>query len=69
MILVGGGEGSPDIAIRQTKTIFSILWAKLDEENIVMSMHTDHVPAAQDEAAMERVKEIAKRLNTAHEGE
>ncbi|MCL2409366.1 MAG: NAD(P)H-dependent oxidoreductase, partial [Oscillospiraceae bacterium] len=64
MILVGGGGGgSPNIAIQQMKTIFSLLWAKLNDENIVMSMNTDHVPAKDDEAAMGRVREIAQRLS------
>jgi len=62
MILVGGGVGSPNIAIHQIKTIFSLLWARLNDENIVMSMNTDHVPAEDDEAAMNRVREVAQRL-------
>ena len=64
MILVGGGGGGgPDIAIRQIKTIFNLLWAKLNDENIVMSMNTDHVPAKDDESAMEQVRKIAQSLN------
>jgi len=64
MILVGGGGGDgPKIAIHQMKTIFSLLSAKLNDDNIVMSMDTDHVPAEDDKAAMERVRDIAQRLS------
>ena len=64
MLLVGGGGGGgSDIAVHQMKTIFSLLWAKLNEENIVMSMDTDRVPAKDDETAMAQAKEIAQRLS------
>jgi len=66
MILVGGGDGSPSVAIRQTKTIFSLLWAKLADENVVMSMDTDHVPAEEDQTAIEQVRDVALRLNGAY---
>jgi len=63
MILVGGGDGEPDTAIAQVKTIFGLLWAKLEDKNVVMSMHTDQVEAEDDMTAMEQIREIAIRLN------
>jgi len=63
MILVGGGDGEPDAAIAQAKTIFGLLLAKLPGENVVMSMHTDQIEAQDDTTAMERIREIAMRLN------
>lgn len=63
LILVGGGDGGPDVAIRQAKTIFGLLWAKLEDENVVLSMDTDRVAARDDAAAMGEIREIAVRLN------
>jgi len=63
LILLGGGEGLPDIAIQQAKTILRILRAKLSDEDIVMSLNTDRLPVKEDKKAMDQIKEMAFRLN------
>jgi len=63
LMLVGGGDGEPDTAIHQAKTIFSLLWAKLDDANVVLSMDTDRVAARDDALAMGKIAELALRLN------
>lgn len=63
LMLAGGGDGTPDDAVRLAKWIFRLLNADFSEENLVLSMNTDAVPAARDEAALSKIREIAARLN------
>lgn len=63
LLLAGGGDGSPGDAIRLSACIFRFLNADFSEENMVLSLNTDAVPAARDEVALSRIREIARRLN------
>ncbi len=63
LLLTGGGDGRPDDAIRLAKWVFRFLNADFPDENLVLSMNTDAVPAARDDAALAQVRAIARRLN------
>ncbi len=63
LLLAGGGDGKPDDAIRLSKWFFRLLNADFQEENMVLSMNTDAVPAAQDARALSNIRAIAARLN------
>lgn len=65
LLLAGGGDGRPDDAIRLAKWIFRFLNADFSDENMALSMNTDAVPAARDEAALSQICAIAGRLNGA----
>jgi len=63
LILVGGGDGGAEPAIESAKLIFRSMKAKLDEEDMVLSLQTDKIPAKDDSAAMDKVREIAIKLS------
>lgn len=64
LLLVGGGDGSPDPAIDLAKAMFRFMKAELAPENIVLSLSTNTLPANEDQNALRVVREIAQRLNT-----
>ena len=63
LILVGGGDGDHNYAIKIVKIMLSNLGAKYDENLTVLSLNTNNVPASQDEEALQRIREIADKLN------
>ena len=64
LIIVGGGDGSPDEAIRTSAWMFKKMNAHGFERNTVLSLNTDDIPANQDAAAFKRVCEVAEFLNS-----
>jgi len=69
LILVGGGDGSPNPAIDLSKWIFKSLNAGGFDKHIALSLKTEEVPASEDEAAIRKVREIALWFNENDEGE
>jgi len=67
LILVGGGDGTPTRAISYAKHMFKKMNATLDEDDIIASLHTNELPAAQDEDAINKVKILAHKLNGGHQ--
>lgn len=71
LILTGGGgacdmlmgESNEDLAIRQAKYIFKKLNAKLDENDIILSLNTDAVPAEKDVYNKNKIIKSAKKLS------
>lgn len=63
LILVGGGDGGPEPAIILSKWMFKKMKAKLEFENVVLSLHTDELPAKDDLYAINKINDIALRLN------
>jgi multimeric flavodoxin WrbA len=63
LIIVGGGEGGPEAAIKLSAWIFKKLNAVLHEEHIALSLKTDDIPSGQDENAVKRVEVIARYFN------
>lgn len=63
LILVGGGDGTPDHAIKIAKFMFKYLGAIYNEENSAFSLKTDELPASKDDVALQKVKRIAENLN------
>jgi multimeric flavodoxin WrbA len=63
LIIVGGGEGEPHEALRLSRFLLRTLNAPLTQEQIVMSLHTDELPASQDFLAIERAEAAARYLN------
>jgi len=63
LILVGGGDGKPDYAIRMAKMILRNLGANYDEDYTVLSLNTDLVPAFEDTEALQKIKEISLKLS------
>jgi NAD(P)H-dependent FMN reductase len=63
IILTGGGNGSPDAAVKTAKLFLSILKAEITDENIVLSYDTDKTPAKDDICALNKISDIAVRLN------
>jgi multimeric flavodoxin WrbA len=55
LILVGGGDGVPEEAIRLSQFIFKKLHAVGYEEHTVLSLRTDIIPSRQDEDAIKRI--------------
>ena len=49
LVLAGGGDGSPDPAVRIAKTAFRFLNVQFDpERDYIRSLHTNDIPARQD---------------------
>jgi len=63
LLLVAGGDGGSWPAIETAKLIFKIMNAKFDENNAALSLKTDTLSAKDDEVALEKVREIALRIN------
>lgn len=63
LILVAGGDGGAEPAINSAKLIFKMMNAKLDDENMAFSLKTDTLPAGEDIIAIEKVRDIAQRIN------
>lgn len=62
-ILVGGGNGKTDHAIKNAKFILRNMGAAYDENSFVLSLNTDKVPASQDTEALEKIRAIADDLS------
>jgi len=62
LMLVGGGDGAPNMAINYASGVFKRLNVSFDD--MVLSLNTDRVPAIQDENAVQKVKQIAYKLNS-----
>ena len=67
LILVGGGDGDHNYAIKIVKIMLSNLGAKYDENLNVLSLNTNSAPASQDEEALQRIRNIANELNKSKE--
>jgi len=63
LMLVGGGDGGAELAIESAKLIFKMMRATLNDEDIILSLQTDKIPAKDDLVAMEKLREVAKRIN------
>lgn len=61
IIITGGGDGSPNPAISSAKTILRQINAELI--GTVLSLRTDDLPAKEDDDALNKVRELALRLN------
>ncbi len=61
LILTGGGDGSPEPAVRWANRFFR--FANAECVGSVLSLHTDDVPACRDEVAKARARELAWELN------
>jgi len=68
LILVGGGDGGAEPAIESAKLIFKMMKATLDEDDVVLSLQTDKVPAKDDYKALEKVREVAVRVGVGEIG-
>ena len=64
IILVGGGDGTYAPALDLSRMMLRYMNASFDEENFALSHNTDNIPAKDDKAALEQVRQIANRLNT-----
>lgn len=62
ILLAGGGDGSPDPAIRAAKTLLHAMGATSIEPPVA-SLRTNTLPAAQDKAAIESAKRLARVLS------
>ncbi len=56
------GKDAVDLPIKQSKFIFNSIRAKLAEDNIVLSLKTDVLPAKLDNLAQEKIKDIALNI-------
>ena len=63
LILTAGSKGNAMGAERHAHTLFKLLNAKGYEDRIVVSPHTDTIPAEQDENALENTRKLARWLN------
>ncbi len=64
ILLVGGNKGTEVQPLETARMLLRLCGAAKDEIQAVTSMNTDEVPAAEDECALDRVREQAQRLNT-----
>ena len=63
LMLVGGGDGSPDRAVKYAQWMFKKLNAKINDDNMVFSLKTNECPAIKDDVAISKIKQIALKLN------
>jgi len=63
LILLGGGKGNEAGALRLARVLFRMMNADGFEAHTVLSMKTDTLPAAEDEAAKDGVIKLAAWLN------
>ncbi len=61
-ILVGGGDGEPDMANRLIASMFKKLNVQY-QGNQIFSLNTDSVPVVQDVEALAKLEIVAQRLN------
>jgi hypothetical protein len=65
LILVGGGSGRPTPAINHANFMFKKLNASFNEDDYyAYSLMSDNVPPWEDEVVIQKVKSIAKNLNS-----
>ena len=64
ILLVGGQPGTEVHPIANAKTILGLANIAKDDITVITSMNTDHIPAAQDTAALEAAKAAAQRLSS-----
>lgn len=62
-ILTAGGKGNQERAHHHLRALFKMLNARGFEDHIAYSPNTDTIPASEDEAAKEQVRQIAAWLN------
>ncbi len=62
ILLVGGGIGSAELAVKQSRLLLRAMNCVAIAEP-VMSLSTDRLPAAQDAAALDAARELARFLN------
>jgi len=58
LILVGGGDGKPTHAINLARWIFKNINAELNDENILFSLNTNHLPAKDDANALQQINDM-----------
>ncbi|MBP3428781.1 MAG: flavodoxin family protein [Clostridia bacterium] len=63
VILTGGGKGNCEGAFHHLRAFFRMVNAHGFREHMALSLKTDTIPAWEDEAAMESVREIARWLS------
>ena len=63
LILTGGGDGSPEDAIKTAKWIFRFMNADNFWADMILSLKTDVLPTKDDACAIHRISEVAVRLN------
>ena len=64
LVLTGGGDGSPDPAIRIAKTAFRFLYARFDPEtDLICSLNTNEVPVDRDPELAGQIEKVAEHLS------
>ena len=64
LVLTGGGDGSPDPAIRIAKTAFRFLNARFDPEtDLICSLNTNEVPVDRDPELAGQIEKVAEHLS------
>lgn len=61
LIITGGGDGSPEPAIRRANIIFRHI--NTEPIGAVLSLHTNDIPAKEDIEALGKARELALKLN------
>ena len=62
LLLVGGGDGSANDAVRLSECMFRYLNAECGAQNTALSLNTDRIPASEDCSARGKIAEIARRV-------
>ncbi len=60
LLLAGGGDGSPAKAEGTARTLFRFVNAQCVGE--AFSLHTNEIPASEDEQAMQKARELGEKL-------
>ena len=68
LILTGGGDWGPKVALDSSRFIFKSLNAAGYEEHTALSLKTDNIPASEDGAAISKGEEIAQYFNGRGQG-
>jgi multimeric flavodoxin WrbA len=63
IILVGGGDGEPHEALRQSKFLARSLGGTFTDKTIITSLKTDFTAAIEDAVAVHNLKEAIRKLN------
>ncbi len=61
ILLAGGGDGKPDDAVKTARALLRSIGVR-GEIDVLMSVHTDELPAAEDISVKARIKETAQKL-------